>query len=687
MKVVFPWLREFVAVPDDVEGVAAALGLRGFEVGSVEHNPIAVIDFDITANRPDCLSVIGLAREAAAAYGLPLSAPDTTRPAAGWAPPIAVTVEDAERCPRYCAQLFEVTVGPSPAWLRERLEAAGVRSINNIVDVTNYVMIELGQPMHAFDVDRLTGRTLVIRTARPGERIRTLDGVDRALDADMLVIADAERPQAVGGVMGGADSEIGASTRVIALESAYFAPRGVRRTSRRLGLKTEASARFERGADIEAPPVGIARAAAVFATAGAARPLGPMVEAYPSPHQASTLTLRAARIGRVLGMEIPAADVPRLLAPLGFEVAAARGGWTARVPSFRVDVLREIDLIEEVARHYGYDRLPATFPALRAPQPPPDARILQERRVRQILTACGLSEAMTFAFIERSAAAPFAVDESTAALANPLSEKFAVLRPSLLPGLVDACAYNRRREQRDVRLFETGARVTPQGERRTVAFVWTGAGQAPHWSGAARPVDLFDVKGVAEALCTAFGVEVTSEPASLPYYVEGRAAYLEPRSSNLEPRSSPLAPRTSSLGSFGQLAPPVLEARGSPAGDEVYAAEIDLDALAALAPTAALRAEPLPRFPSVVRDLSILVEEGLPAAAVRGTIRSAAPQTLAHVVEFDRYRGKGVAEGHISLSLRLTFRSAERTLTDEEVDGAMKDIVAALAAAHGAERR
>jgi phenylalanyl-tRNA synthetase beta chain len=670
VKRVFPWLREFVAVPDDVEGGATALGLRGFEVASVDHDPIAVIDFDITANRPDCLSVIGLAREAAAAYGLPLSAPDTARPAAGWAPPIAVTVEDAERCPRYCAQLFEVTVGPSPAWLRERLEAAGVRSINNVVDVTNYVMIELGQPMHAFDVDRLAGRTLVIRTARAGERIRTLDGVDRALDPDMLVIADAERPQAVGGVMGGADSEIGASTRVIALESAYFAPRGVRRTSRRLGLKTEASARFERGADIDAPPVGIARAAAVFAKAGAARPLGPMVEAYPSPHQPATLTLRAARIGRVLGMEIPAPDVPRLLAPLGFEVAATRAGWTARVPSFRVDVLREIDLIEEVARHHGYDRLPATFPALRAPQPPPDARILQERRVRQILTACGLSEAMTFAFIERSAAAPFGVDESLAALANPLSEKFAVLRPSLLPGLIDACAYNRRREQRDVRLFETGARVTPQGERRTVAFVWTGAGQAPHWSGAARPVDLFDVKGVAETLCTAFGVEVTSEPASLPYFVEGRAARLAP-----------------SLGSFGQVAPSVLDTRGFPAGDEVYAAEIDLDQLAALAPRAALRAEPLARFPSVVRDLSILVEEGLPAAAVRGTIRSAAPQTLAHVVEFDRYRGKGVAEGHISLSLRLTFRSAERTLTDEEVDGAMRDIVAALAAAHGAERR
>jgi len=510
VKLPYAWLTELVKVPAGVEDVASALALRGFEVASID---TGVIDFEITANRPDCLSVIGLAREASAAFALPLASPDRNMPSAGDAAlhPIDVTIEDAELCPRYCAQMFELGSGAtSPAWLRERLEACGVRSISPVVDITNYVMLEMGQPTHAFDYAKLAGHALRIRRARPGERIRTLDGVDRALDPDMLVIADAERAQAIGGVMGGADSEIGGATKVMVLESAYFKPASVRRTSRRLALKTEASTRFERGADVEAAPAAIGRAAALLEQIGAARPIGATIDRYPSPRKPLALTLRGSRIQHVLGIAVADADVPARLTPLGFSVSDHRPStidhrWTVTVPTFRVDVQREIDLIEEIARHDGYTGLPATFPELTAPQAPPDPRSRRDRLLRQLLTACGMSEAVTFSFIEAAAAQPFATSDAVA-VQNPLSEKFAVMRPSLLPGLVDAAAHNRRRQHEHVRLFETGTQFRPEGEIRAVAGVWCGAGVAPHWSGASRAADFYDVKGVVDTICRAFGV-------------------------------------------------------------------------------------------------------------------------------------------------------------------------------------
>jgi phenylalanyl-tRNA synthetase beta chain len=711
VRLPYLWLCELVKVPGAPEQIAATLGLRGFEVASIEHGRQPVIDLEITANRPDCLSVIGLAREVSAAYGLALQLPDRTMPPAGrpsldelgtalspaeGPEPLDVTIEDPALCPRYCAQVFEVrSTGHTPDWIRDRLEACGVRSISPIVDVTNYVMLEMGQPTHAFDYAKLAGRALRIRRAKPGETLKTLDGVDRPLEADMLVIADAERAQAIGGVMGGASSEIDGTTRVMVLESAYFKPASVRRTSKRLGLKTEASTRFERGADVNAAPAAIERAAALLQQIGAAQPLGPMIDKYPAPRPALTLTLRASRIERVLGMRVPDADVPKILEPLGFEVRGARrearAEWDVTVPSFRVDVQREVDLIEEVARHDGYVGLPATFPELTVPQPPPDARTVRDRLIRQVLTACGLSEAMTFAFIEAAAAAQFSAAEHAdhgdrsgiVAVANPLSEKYAVLRPSLLPGLVDAAAHNRRREHPDVRLFETGTRFSRSGETRAVAGVWCGAGAPPHWSGASRPADFYDVKGVVEALGGALGVELDYEPGSVPYMVDGRTAEVFFRLKAEATGSE----KSLKIGVIGQIAPAILDARGFPAAEELWAFELDVDALADWQSAGDLRAASLPRFPSVVRDLSVLVDSTLPAAAVRGTIRSAAPSVLAHVIEFDRYRGKGVPEGRVSLSLRLTFRSPERTLTDAEVDQAMGRIVDALASTHGAVRR
>jgi phenylalanyl-tRNA synthetase beta chain len=677
MRIVHEWLRELVEVPDDPDQVANDIALRGFEVASVERGRQAVIDFEVTANRPDCLNHIGLAREASVIWNTPMRLPAVATPTSAGSAQIGVELRDPDLCPRYCAQVFGVRVGPSPAWLAERLEAAGVRPINNIVDVTNYVMLEMGQPLHAFDLTRLEQGRLVIRRANPGETLRTLDGVERTLGPDMLVIADGRRAAAVGGVMGGRDSEIDAATTRMALESAYFHPPSVRRTSKQLGLKTEASIRFERGGDIESPPLGIARAAALFEQIGAGLPVGPLIDRYPSRRRAVEVRLRSEQIERLLGVSVPARDIPRILTPLGFQVRGGDGSWTVTVPTFRVDVTREADLVEEIGRHFGFDRIPATFPALDAPQPPPDPNIARERTLRQILTASGFSEAMTFAFIERDAALPFC-DGEPAAIANPLSEKYAVLRPSLLPGLIDSSSHNRRRARKDIQLFEIGSHFSPgDGEGRAAAVIWSGAADGPHWTAPMRTVDFFDIKGVIEQVGRTFGVAMEFTPSDRPFLARGRSAEVHVRREVGE---------VVTIGTLGQLVPALAEARGFPP-EEIYVAEIDLGVLFAHAAGDDLEAESLPRYPSIVRDLSILVAEALPASAVRGTIRSAAPSTLVSIVEFDRYTGKGVPQDNISLSLRLTFRAPDRTLTDDDVQAAMDAIVAALRTTHGAEQR
>ena len=695
MRILVSWLRDFVDVPVAPADLATALTQCGFELAALE--PVAapegapadaVLDLEITANRPDCLSVIGIAREVAARYDLPLRAPAATPCAAdeGRPLPLSVAVEAPDLCPRYAAAMADVRVGASPAWMVDRLAAAGVRSINNVVDVTNYVLVELGHPLHAFDFDRLGGGALRIRRARPGERVTTLDGQDRALGDEMLVIADAQRAQAVAGVMGGGDSEVSASTRVMALESAYFLPSSIRRTSKRLALSTEASYRFERGADPEAPVRAMARALALIERIGAGTARPGWIDVAPAPRARTVIDLRAGRIAHVLGHEVAADEIERILRGLGFDVtrlpahAAAAPAWRVAVPTWRGDVTREVDLVEEVARHHGYHRLPATFPALAVAPAAPDARLERDRLARRVASALGFSECITFTFIERGAAQPFAEAADIVPIANPLSEKLAVLRPSLLPGVVDSVGHNRRRERRDVQLFENGARFTgATGETRGLALAWTGAGAVDHWTGSGRPVDFFDMKGVVETICAAFGLAPTFEPGAQRWLVPGRAATVAVCGEGGV---------AIHIGSLGQLVPAMADARGLPPQDEIYVAEIDLDALAPVARLGDdLRVSPLPRHPGVVRDVSLLVDQALPAAALRATIQASAPATLVGVREFARYAGTGVPEGQVSLSFRLTFRAPDRTLTDEEAQRATDGIVAALGAAHGARLR
>jgi phenylalanyl-tRNA synthetase beta chain len=736
MKVPLSWVREFVAVTASAEEIGTLMGVRGLPLESLTPHPFdspsgrapdgslrasdLVMDFEVHANRPDLLSMIGVAREIATAYEL---APPIIQ-LSNWNPDnaIPITIEDPDLCGRYVGATADVTVGPSPQWMQDRLLACGVRPISNIVDITNYVMLELGQPMHAFDLDKMIGGKVVVRRAKRGEKMTTLDGKQRTLTPDMLVIADAKNAEDIGGVMGGANSEIAATTTRVVFEAAYFSPSHIRQTSKALGLKTEASTRFERGMDRTAPPRAMLRALALLEQIGAGKATGHITDVYPRPYEpAKAVKLGRSRIAGLLGMDVPDADIDRILKSLGFEVKSAsapasdsgatagHGGWEVHSPPWRVDINRPVDVIEEIGRHYGFEHLPATFPAVEQAPPPSDPRIARDRRFRTALLAMGFSESITFAFVEHAAAEPFLAGQKPIAIANPLSEKFAVMRPSLLPGLIDAVSHNRRHGRDDVRLFEIGTRFAATGETRAAGFAWTGLATPDHWGGARRQVDFADIKGVVEQLCAiAFGTAkavpydtskggpsdsakavpydtstgVPSDSAQavpcdyaeidLPYLVSGRAA-------RLLVKGQP-------IGVFGQLSPAIAEARELPA-DEVYVGEIDLDALTAASPADTRRTSPLPRYPSVVRDVSILVADTLSAATVRGTIRSAAPDTLLLVREFDRYQGKGVPEGKVSLSYRLTFQSPDRTLTDEEVNQAMAKIVDALKLTHDAEQR
>ena len=714
MRVLISWLRDFVDIEVEANELADMLSMRGFELAAIESPPNhpgnaknadgddAVLDLEITANRPDCLSVIGIAREVATAYNLPFKkigetsadAISTFKLVTKESSELAIELEDPNLCPRYAATVVESTKTTSPKWMTYRLLSSGIRPINPIVDITNYVLMELGHPIHAFDLDRLIDCKLRIRPSEAGEFITTLDGEQRKLTKEMLVIADAEQAQAVAGVMGGANSEVGTETKRVVFESAYFDPTSVRKTSKLLGLKTEASSRFERGADINAPVMALERACGLLVQLGAGQPRGQVIDRYPKARHPLSIALRQSRINLILGKQIDSSEVDKTLTGLGFVInkktLVKTIVYDVKVPTRRVDISREIDLVEEVGRCHGYDKLPTTFPSLDQPTPPPDPKIEQDRLLRRILNAGGFSEAATFTFIEKNQAQRFSEASDLVPIANPLSEKFSVLRPLITPGLIEAVAHNYHRERHDVRLFEIGACFSRQaGERQALGLIWTGAAIPNHWSTSNRNVDLYDVIGVVERLCLAFGVQVLFTPTSRDYLVEGRtAAITKNKDINRTLNPSPLENHPS-LGQIGQLSPSIAEAYGLRNKEEIYVAEFDLNRLKETLGNALdnMHVQPLPRYPSIIRDVSIIIDETLPASAVRDTISVAAPEILTSVVEFDRYQGKGVRANGVSLSLRLTFQSAERTLTDAEVQQAIDAIISELKRTHNAELR
>lgn len=680
MKFALAWLREHVELPEAAAEVAARLTAIGHSVEGIEgEGDAAVLDVDVTTNRPDCMNHRGLARELAAALGRrlrPLPEPAATPAGPG---PVAVAIEDAEGCSRYVALALEgVVVGPSPAWLARRIEAIGLRAINNVVDVTNYVLWDLGQPLHAFDLDRLAGSEIRVRRARAGERLVTLDGEARALDPEVLVIADRDRPVALAGIMGGRESEVGPATRRVLLESAHFDRRRIRLAARALGMHTDASHRFERGADPEICRVAAERAAALLAECAGARLAGaPRDERAGAPAEIRW-RLEGARLDAFAGAPVPAAAVEGWLAALGFGPRRAVDGeaWEGTVPSFRaVDfeprtVEREgrpvaeawpADLYEEVLRLHGLDRIPSTLPRLAGPDEGRDEIHRSRERLRDQLAYCGLAEAIHFAFHDRAADARFpgvgAAGEPVA-LANPLSERYTVLRRSLLPNLVETAAFNCRRGAASVRLFETGRLFPGSGaeEVEAVALVVGGRPGLP-WDRRA-DLDLFDLKGIVESVAARFGGLLRAEPADVAGLVAGTGARLL----NGEDRD---------CGYLGRV-------DGEETPFPLFVAELFLSALWG-SPRVGGEVELPPRLPGVAADLTITHSAAVAWREIAAVVESAGVADLRWFGLKERYVGPGVPEGAVNSTLAFLYNAEARSLTQEEVNERQARLAAVLA--------
>lgn len=642
------------------------------------------MDVEVTSNRPDLLSHRGVAREVAPGGDADLVVPAIPgapavelelRSGGGpvEVPGIRISIEDPDLCPRYLGAVIRgVRVGPSPEWLAGRLRAAGARPINNVVDATNYVLLELGQPLHAFDLARLEGGEIRVRTAREGETIRTLDGEERRLGDSMLCICDARRPVAIAGVMGGEESEVQDDTTDILLECALFQPARTRATRKALGMSTDASYRFERGVDPEGLETALRRCVEVIlATAGGkVEPL--VADAVPGPFSRSMIRLRPSQVERILGIPFTPAQIGERLEPLGFGVREAPdGALMVEVPGFRSwDVRREIDLVEEVARTHGYDRFPVELGPFRPGTVPDDPQLRLQDGLRGHLAGRGFLEALNLAFAPPS--------DGEVEVMNPLSVEESRLRGSLLPALLRRVSHNFHRGARDVRLFEVGTTFHPgepgglPREDTRVAVVVTGGRTPPHWSGGEEPVDVWDLKGLLDEVVRQVGLHGARVAGG-----RGDGRLLDPALA-LEVRVGEEV-----VGHAGRVRTGIVDA--PPWAGPVWALELVLPAEPTPAPETLYR--PLPVHPPVERDLALLLPSGVEAEAVSARIREVGGALLESVAVFDLYRGPGIPEGFRSVAYRLIFRSPDRTLVEAEVGGSMEGILAAIRESPGVEPR
>jgi len=644
-----------------------------------------VLELDLTPNRSDCLSMIGVAYEVAAILGRPVTVPSANvREGEGKRAQDAfsVTIEAPEGCSMYTARLIEgVKIGPSPLWMQNRLMAAGIRPINNVVDVTNYVMLEYGQPLHAFDADRLAGGQIRVRYAGAGETITTLDDEERRLEPHMLVIADAEKAVALAGVMGGANSEVTASTARILLESAKFDGGTVRKTSRELGLRSESSLRFEKEVNPHAVVEALNRAAALIVeTAGGAAAAG-VVKAETRSFSEPVIGLSADRVNRYLGTQLSVDEMKSIFDRLRFSYAVKGDALEVTVPLRRGDISRDVDLIEEIARLYGYDNIPAT-PISGVTTPGGRTRSQRIRlEVGRYLNAAGLHEVILYSFTHPDRIAEFPglyPHVKPVALSMPMSVERSVLRTSLIPHLIDTAVYNRNRNVDDVAVFEIGSvflteeeRLTKQPEEKMlVSALWTGKREEKHWSGKPVPVDFYDLKGVLDGLFRHLDVRgVTYRVAAFDKLHPGRAAEIFAGDRR--------------IGVIGQLHPELQRRYDL---EDTYVFEIELDALVSNA-NFAITYETLPKYPSIARDIAVVVDKSVPVANLIAAVREAGGDWLRSVEVFDVYAGEKIGAGKKSVALSLVYRADDRTLTDDEVNERNQSVIERLERTYSAELR
>ena len=647
--------------------VFTALGLKDtlFEIG-------------LTPNRSDCLSAIGIARDIAAKLDLKLKYPHLTLVESTETVDsvIGVTVEDADLCPRYAARYISgCTVAPSPEWLVKRLNAIGIRSINNVVDVTNLVMMELGQPLHAFDCNRLSGKRIIVRTAEDGEQFTTLDNQVRTLTSADLVICDAERPVALAGIMGGLNSEIESTTTTILLESAFFKPAAIRKTSKRLGLHTESSHRFERGIDIDGVTRALDRAASLIVElAGGVLAQG-CTDVYPGKSDRVAISFRPEKANELIGIDLERDVIIDILTRLECQVTPCADGSVSVVPPYyRIDIEREIDLIEEIARLNGYDKIPATMPIARVVSDRPTRHQELEKQVRDLLVNNGMTEIINFSFTSPDAASKLLLKEDdprhvAIKLANPLVDEQSVMRTTLLPGLLETTARNMNFRSMDLKLFEMRRVYLPGNaedmprEPLCVAGAISGSRDGDGWSRPNELVDFFDVKGIVETVLDFLdigGVSWRSE-TSESYYHPGKSCRI-------------FAGRDC-IGSVGELHPTVQ--KNFALEKPVYCFELDFEKLVKLSRTKKTITAPS-RFPDSSRDIAMLIPEELAATKIIDCVRTEKSKEIENVQIFDVYRGKGVPEGFKSIAVRIRYRSFERTLAEEEISVLHNKIIANL---------
>ncbi len=651
-----------------------------------------MFELEVTPNRPDCLSLIGVAREVRAETGNPLKLPSVDLRESGTdiRELTSVTIDAPDLCPRYAARVIQgVKVGESPTWLQQRLESVGVGVINNIVDVTNFVLMEYGQPLHAFDYHKLADvkhglascalRRIVVRRASDGERLTTLDEIERELTTDMLVIADAEKPVALAGIMGGYDSEITETTCDVLLESAYFNPSSVRATAKALGINTEASYRFERGADPGAVLAALDRAAQLIAELAGGTVCKGIVDVYPGEKPLREIQIRPDRVNFVLGTEIAAAEMEQILSRLGFDVEVSGSAYQVTIPTFRSDITREIDLIEEIARVYGYDNIPTTLPKGDIPVPAPDPKVEVRKRLKRFLLAAGMMEAVNYSFCDPNCFEKIRLVSDSplrdaVPLRNPLSPEMSLLRTTLVPGLLENTQHNRNHQINTIGLFEIGSVFVRDGDQKEperIAGILAGQVGDGIYGNLYRSPDFFDIKGLVEGMLEVCGITgYTLQKTDIPTFHPGRNAEVL-----LEEMS---------VGTFGEVHPGVLENYDLPY--KAYLFEFDLEALVDAA-VFAKRFEPISIYPKVERDLAIVVDKAVLSNVPIELIYTTGGEWVESVRLFDVYEGEQVPEGKKSLAYAIVYHSANETLTDKAVNALHDKVVIRLNQELGAELR
>ena len=698
MKLLYNWLKEFLdeaaLASVSAKDLAARLSLTGIAIDAVEETAAGpLLDAEITANRPDLLGHYGVAREVAAILRTTLktAAPKLKEVADKAESAVKVEIVCPELCGRFTARLIRgVKIGPTPDWLRQRLEAIGQTSINNVVDATNYVMFELGHALHAFDFDKIAEHRIAVRRANTGEKIRTLDGVERTLSPDMCVITDGRRAVGIGGVMGGAETEISSASRNVLLECAWFDPISIRRTSKALNLRTEASIRFERRADPEMAEVASRRCAELIQQLAGGEILSGVVDAYPGRASEQSLELTRRELLRAMGADVPDSEVEAILRGLGFAPArtdsnrsnldSLLAAWKCRRPSWRHDVAREIDLVEEVARHYGYDKFPARLPGAKQPAARLPHAAAQDA-LRECLVALGYQEIVTIPLVDEEHDALFrAAGVAPARISNPLAEDAAVLRTSGAVNMLRTLEWNLNRGQRNLRLFEIGRAYSMRGQEPNEAPILTLG-----LTGLAREKNIYEVPRAAGFEDLKGDLEVLGELSGGFEFHSFSADWLKPsRAAGIRCPASRL---TTDIGVAGQLARRVAEK--FKLRQDVFLAEVSLEPLfsAIAVRRAALHYQPLPRFPAVERDFSLVLDDGVAFARVAEAVRALGIAELESVHAADLFRGGQIPAGKYSLLIRVTFQSHQTTLTDAQVGDFSTRIVAALTGQLGASLR